>query len=78
MIDFWLTGAKLKGDGGEYRVRYTVNGGEPKFIDTWGPIWLSGWVAGKQQIKLELVDAAGNPVDNGGYNTTTRDITITK
>jgi len=22
MIDFWLTGAKLKGDGGEYRVRY--------------------------------------------------------
>lgn len=78
MIDFWLTGAKLKGDGGEYRVRYSVNGGEAKFIDTWAPIWLSGWIAGKDQIKLELVDKDGNVVDNGGYNVTTREITVTK
>src|SRR5690606_1680013 len=28
MIDFWLANAKLVGDGGEYRVRYSVNGGE--------------------------------------------------
>lgn len=78
MIDFWLTGAKLKGNGGTYRVRYTVNGGEANFTEYWAPIYLRGWVAGKHQIKLELVDADGNVVDNGGYNVTTRDITVTK
>ncbi|MFL6286113.1 MAG: hypothetical protein ACJ74Q_23480 [Pyrinomonadaceae bacterium] len=78
MIDFWLSNAKLKGAGGDYRVRYTVDGGEAKYIDKWEPIWLTGWTAGKHTIKLELVDASGNPVENGGYNTTSRDITVVK
>jgi hypothetical protein len=78
MIDFWLTNAKLQSEGGDYRVRYTVDGGEPKFIDKWEPIWLAGWTAGKHNVKLELVDKDGNVVDNGGYNSTSRDITITK
>jgi hypothetical protein len=78
MIDFWLLNAKLTGDGGEYRVRYSVDGGEPKFIEKWGPIWLSGWTNGMHSIKLELVDKDGNVVDNGGYNSTTREITVTK
>src|SRR5829696_6286909 len=51
MIDFWLSNAKLTGDGGEYRIRYSVDGGEAKYIDTWGPIWLSGFGAGKKSIK---------------------------
>jgi len=76
MIDFWLANGKLVGDGGEYRVRYSVNGGEPKFIEKWAPLWLQGWTAGKHSIKLELVDKDGNVVDNGGYNSTTRDITV--
>lgn len=78
MIDFWLSNAKLKGDGGEYRVRYSVDGGEAKYMDKWEPIWLSGWTSGKHTVKLELLDASGNPVDNGGYNTTSRDITVVK
>jgi hypothetical protein len=78
MIDFWLTGTQLKGDGGEYRVRWSVDGGEPKFIDKWEPIWLTGWTAGKHTIKLELIDPDGGVVDNGEYNSTTREITITK
>ncbi len=78
MIDFWLANAKLTGDGGEYRVRYSVDGGEAKYIDKWEPIWLSGWSAGKHSIKLELVDKTGNVVDNGGYNSTTREITVVK
>lgn len=78
MIDFWLANAKLTGDGGEYRVRYSVDGGEVKFIDKWAPLWLSGWTAGKHTIKLELVDKDGNVVDNGGYNSTTREITVVK
>lgn len=78
MIDFWLSNAKLTGEGGEYRVRYTIDNDAPKFIDKWEPIWLSGWTAGKHTVKLELVDKNGTAVDNGGYNSTTREITITQ
>ncbi|HEX8118947.1 MAG TPA: hypothetical protein VF521_16840 [Pyrinomonadaceae bacterium] len=78
MIDFWLSNAKLQGDGGDYRVRYSVDGGEAKYLDKWEPIWLSGWASGKHTVKLELVDKSGNPVDNGGYNSTSRDITVTR
>jgi hypothetical protein len=78
MIDFWLINAKLKDAGGDYRVKYSVDGGEAKFIDKWEPIWLTGWSAGKHKVKLELVDKDGKPVDNGGYNSTEREITITK
>jgi hypothetical protein len=78
MIDFWLSNAKLQGDGGEFRVRYSVDGGEAKFIDTWQPIWLGGWISGTHKVKLELVDKAGNLVDNGGYNSTTREITVVR
>lgn len=78
MIDFWLTHAKLTGDGGRYRVRYLVDGGEAKMIEKWEPIWLSGWSTGKHTIKLELVDKGGKPVENGGYNSTTREITVTR
>ena len=78
MIDFWLLNAKLQGDGGQYRVRYSIDGGDAKLLNKWEPIWLSGWIAGKHTIKLELVDKDGNPVDNGGYNSTSREITVTK
>ena len=78
MIDFWLANAKLTGDGGEHHVRYSVDGGEAKYIDKWEPIWLSGWSSGKHSVKIELVDRDGNVVDNGGYNSTTREITVTR
>lgn len=78
MIDFWLSNAKLQSDGGEFRVRYTVDGGAPGFIDTWKPIWLSGWASGKHTVKLELVDKSGNLVDNGDYNSTARAIDVAR
>jgi len=78
MIDFWLSGAKLKGDGGEYRVRYIVDDDDPKFIDKWEPIWLSGWINGKHTVRIELLDKHGRPVENGGYNTTSREISVVK
>ncbi|MGI9104908.1 MAG: hypothetical protein ACR2G4_01520 [Pyrinomonadaceae bacterium] len=78
MIDFWLSNAKLQGDGGEYRVRYMVDGGDAKFIDKWEPIWLTGWTNGKHTVKLELVGKDGNVVENGGYNSTSREITVSK
>jgi len=76
MIDFWLSNAKLQGDGGTFRVRYSIDGGDAKFLDKWEPIWLSGWINGKHQVKLELVDQDGNLVNNGGYNSTTRAINV--
>ncbi len=78
MIDFWLANGKLQGDGGELRVRYFIDGGEAKYIDKWEPIWLSGWTNGKHTVKLELIDKNGNLVDNGGYNSTAREITVVK
>jgi hypothetical protein len=78
MIDFWLSNAKLQGDGGEYRIRYSVDGSGPQYIDKWAPIWLSGWTAGTHSVQMELIDKDGHVVDNGGYNSTTRNITVTK
>jgi hypothetical protein len=78
MIDFWLSGAKLQGDGGEYRVRYIVDDDDAKFLDKWEPIWLSGWISGKHTVLLELLDKDGKPVENGGYNSTKRELTVVK
>jgi hypothetical protein len=78
MIDFWLANGKLKGDGGEYRIRYIVDDDEPKFIDKWEPIWLAGWINGKHTVLVELLDKDNKPVENGGYNSTKREITIVK
>lgn len=78
MIDFWLSNAKLKGDGGEYRVRYIIDDDDPRYIDKWEPIWLSGWLSGNHTVRLELLDKDQGPVENGGYNITTRDITVKK
>ncbi|MCA1575481.1 MAG: hypothetical protein LC770_13305 [Acidobacteria bacterium] len=78
MIDFWLSNAKLKGDGGEYLVRYIIDDDEPRYIDTWEPVWLSGWLAGKHTVRLELLGPDEFPIKNGDFNITTREITIMK
>ncbi len=78
MIDFWLSNAKLKGDGGDYRVRYIIDDDDPRYIDKWEPVWLSGWLSGKHTVRLELLGKDEMPVQNGGYNTTTREITVVK
>jgi hypothetical protein len=78
MLDFWLSNCELTGDGGQYRVRYAVNKEEPKYIDEWHPVWLTGFSSGKHTILIELVDNKGNPVDNGGYNSTSREIIISR
>ncbi len=76
MIDFWLSNAKLKDEGGDYAVVYSINAGPEHRITKWEPVWLSGWKKGANAVKLWLVDGDGNAVENGGYNTTTREITV--
>jgi hypothetical protein len=77
VIDFSLENAKLKGDGGEYRVRYIVDDDEMQWIDRWEQVWLTGWVEGKHTIRLELVGPDGWPSKNGA-NIITREVVITK
>jgi len=77
-IDFSLANAKLKGDGGEYRIRYIVDDDDMKWIDRWEQIVLTGWIAGKHTIRLELIGPDGWPYRNGDYNIVTREITIVK
>jgi len=78
MIDFWLANAKLVGDGGEYKISYSINGDDAKMLEKWEPIWIKGWKDGKNTVKLELVDKDGKLFENGGYNSTTREITVVK
>jgi hypothetical protein len=77
MIDFWLSNARLKGDGGQYRVRYIVDDDEARYIDRWEPIWLSGWLSGRHTVRLELLGPDNWPVKND-FNTTTREINVVK
>lgn len=76
VIDFSLANAKLKGDGGEYRVRYIVDDEEMQWIDRWEQIVLTGWTPGKHTIRIELVGPDGWPYRNGDYNVVTREITV--
>ena len=74
-IDFSLANAKLKGDGGDYRVRYIVDDEEMQWIDRSEQVVLSGWTPGKHTIRLELVGPDGWPVQD---QVMTRELTVTK
>jgi len=78
VIDFSLANAKLKGDGGEYRVRYIVDDEDMRWIDHWEQIALTGWIPGKHTIRLELIGPDGWPYRNGDYNVVTRELTVVK
>lgn len=74
MLDFYLFNAAL-GDG-QYAVRVTVDGGAPGLVRSWEPsIVLTEPAPGEHSIRLELLDAEGNPVP-GPSNDTTRTIVI--
>jgi hypothetical protein len=78
VIDFSLANAKLKGDGGEYRVRYIVDDEEMQWIDAHEQIVLTGWTPGKHTIRIELVGPDGWPYRNGDYNVVTRELMVVK
>jgi len=76
MIDFWLLNARLRSDGGEYRVRLFVDDDDAKYLDKWEPVWLKGWTPGLHTVRLELLGPDQYPVPNGGRNIINREITI--
>lgn len=78
VIDFSLANVKLKGDGGDFRVRYFIDDDDMKWIDRWEQVVLSGWTPGNHSIRVELIGPDGWPYRNGDYNIVTREITIVK
>ena len=81
LLDFYLTNAPLhlvaqEFDADEipdWRVRATING--YSFVsDRWQPFYLKGFQPGTNWVKLEFIDASGEPLANT-FNTTAELIT---
>ena len=79
MLDFYLTNTPLhaiaQNDPSlkDWRIRATVNG-VSFLLENWQPIYLTGFKQGENWIQLELVDEAGNDLENA-FNNTVRVIT---
>lgn len=78
MLDFYLTNAPLHvvanenpdDDIADWRIRVTING-ESFLLDTWQPIYLTGFNKGQNWVKLEFIDDNGNVIKNA-FNSTVR------
>lgn len=76
VIDFELRNAKLRADGGEFRIRYFVDDEDARWIDSAQPLGLSGWVLGDHMIRVELIGPDGWPYRNGNQNVITRELRV--
>lgn len=74
LLDFYVSNAEL---GDKYRAVYSVDGEKRGELSEWKPTLLS-LEPGEHDVNLKLVDGDGNLVKNGGYNDTTRTITVEK
>lgn len=78
MLDFYLTNAPLHvvakenpdDNIADWRIRVTING-ESFLLDTWQPIYLTGFNKGQNWVKLEFIDDNGNVIKNS-FNSTVR------
>ena len=74
LLDFYLTNAPLhelaQNDSRllDWRIRATVNG-TSFILEDWQPVYLTGLNKGTNWIQLELIDPAGNSIENAFNNT---------
>ena len=74
LLDFYLTNAPLHAiaksnlELKDWRVRATVNG-TSFILENWQPIYLTGLEPGDNWVQLELIDEAGNNIENAFNNT---------
>ena len=73
MLDFYLLNTTLAADGN--KVKVSINGEEVMTLDTWQPYYIEGMPMGEHTIKLELIDAEGNTIENP-LNPVERTITL--
>ena len=72
MLDFFLLNTKLS-ESGNY-VKATINGKSFE-IKKWQPYIIKGLPKGEVEIRLQLLDANGQPIE-GDYNDVTRKVTL--
>lgn len=74
MLDFYLTNAPLHTVAKnnpklqDWLIKITING-TSFILENWQPIYLTGFNKGKNWIQLELIDQAGNNIENTFNNT---------
>lgn len=75
MLDYYVTDAPTEPVAKEsssrqsdWKIRVTVNN-QRFIVDRWEPIYLQGFKQGKNWVRMELIDALGNPISNV-YNDT--------
>lgn len=65
LLDWLLLDAplqNLRGAGSPWRLRVSING-DSFLLDQQTPLWLRGWRAGVNAVRLELLDAHGDPLN---------------
>ncbi len=72
MLDFYVSNVEL---GDDARAVYSVDGDKRGELTEWKPVLLE-LEPGEHEVNLKLVDGDGNVIENGGYNDTTRTITV--
>jgi len=72
MLDFYLLNTEISADGN--KVRATINGAE-FMITEWKPMYINNAPLGELKVKLELIDATGNPIP-GPFNSVERTVTL--
>lgn len=73
LLDFYVSNIEL---GDDAKAVVTVDDGEPMELTEWKPQLLEPMEKGEHKINLKLVDGDGKLIENGGYNDTTRTITV--
>ncbi len=71
LVDYLVDGVNLGGA----QVRYTLNG-ESELTTDRGPLYLTGWQPGENELVVELVNRDGNLLENAGYTRVERTITF--
>ena len=74
LLDFYLSNAPLHAIAqsnpnlSDWRIRATING-TSFILENWQPIYLTGIKPGENWVQLELIDEAGNDIENVFNNT---------
>ena len=73
LLDYYVSNTEL---GDDTKVVYSVDGEKVGEATEWKPVLLPPMEPGEHKVNLKLVDGEGNVIKNGGYNNTTRTITV--